>query len=299
MPAAATKVPSTATGRSQSARLARPAVSSNAPTASTSSWTGRGSTRSPCRTDSFLSHPHHVGLCERSCSTWTASSERQRRSDGLRKNTALANVVVDSERYWVARATEHILPRAVEEDVLIEEVTGLNVRDLSDHLDATYETLVDEDEFVTIYDEAAREVCRESVALLPGFEALVADISARSARRNRRRAARTATPVALVSSPVRWVELVLDRFDLADVFDVVVSAEHVESGKPAPDVYLRAAERLGVEPTERVAVEDSAHGIRAARRAGMTCVGLAGAAADAVAGDADDLAGASRSARRS
>lgn len=196
-------------------------------------------------------------------------------------------VVVDSERYWVARERDDILPRTVAEEVPIEEVTGLNVRDLYAHLDADYETLVDEEPFVAIYDEAAREVYRESVELLPGFETLVADLQDRS------------FTVGLVSSsPVRWIEFVLDRFDLEDTFDVVVSAEHVDRGKPDPSVYQHAAEQLDIPPEECVVVEDSAHGIKAARQAGMTCVGFAGpendeetlAAADAIAEGAAELA---------
>jgi beta-phosphoglucomutase-like phosphatase (HAD superfamily) len=57
-------------------------------------------------------------------------------------------------------------------------------------------------------------------------------------------------------------------------FAAVVSGEEVAEGKPAPDVYLLAAERLGADPAACVAVEDAPHGIAAARAAGMRVVAV-------------------------
>ncbi len=59
---------------------------------------------------------------------------------------------------------------------------------------------------------------------------------------------------------------------LTDIFDVVVSSDEVAHGKPAPDVYLEAARRLGVDPTTCLVVEDSHNGVRAGRAAGMTVI---------------------------
>lgn len=53
-----------------------------------------------------------------------------------------------------------------------------------------------------------------------------------------------------------------------------VSSEEVERGKPAPDVYLRAAAALAVDPSECVAIEDSSNGLRAAVAAGMPVVAV-------------------------
>ena len=57
-------------------------------------------------------------------------------------------------------------------------------------------------------------------------------------------------------------------------FDAVASGEEVARGKPEPDVFLLAARRLAVEPARCVVIEDAVHGMTAARRAGMKCVGL-------------------------
>ena len=82
--------------------------------------------------------------------------------------------------------------------------------------------------------------------------------------------------VALASSsPMRLIRAVLTRGGLLDDFDVVRSAEAEERGKPDPAVYLSTARSLGVEPATCLAVEDSGSGVRAAKAAGMVCVGVA------------------------
>jgi HAD superfamily hydrolase (TIGR01509 family) len=80
-------------------------------------------------------------------------------------------------------------------------------------------------------------------------------------------------PLALASSSNREViDVVLQASGLADAFDATVSSEEVARGKPAPDVYLEAATRLGVAPGDAAAVEDSTNGLLAALAAGMAVV---------------------------
>ena len=80
-------------------------------------------------------------------------------------------------------------------------------------------------------------------------------------------------PLAVASSSNReLIDTVLRRLELTALFEITVSSEEVARGKPAPDVYLEAARRLGVEPGRCAAVEDSATGIRAAHLAGMRVI---------------------------
>lgn len=82
-------------------------------------------------------------------------------------------------------------------------------------------------------------------------------------------------PLGLASSANRpIIDLVLDRSGLAGCFRATVSSEEVARGKPAPDVYLEAAARLGVAPAACVAVEDSGNGLKAAAAAGMRVVAV-------------------------
>jgi HAD superfamily hydrolase (TIGR01509 family) len=80
-------------------------------------------------------------------------------------------------------------------------------------------------------------------------------------------------PLGLASSSNREIiDLVLDAAGLLDAFVATVSSEEVERGKPAPDVYLEAARRVGVQPGRCVAIEDSSNGLRAAAAAGMAVI---------------------------
>ena len=82
-------------------------------------------------------------------------------------------------------------------------------------------------------------------------------------------------PLGLASSSNReLIDQVLELSGLAPSFNVTVSSEEVERGKPAPDVYLEAAHRLGVEPSHSAGIEDSANGIRSAHTAGMHVVAI-------------------------
>lgn len=171
-------------------------------------------------------------------------------------------VLVDSEDAWFRRERD-LLPRVVPDaDVDLAEITGMNYRDIYDYLAETYEVAVTKAEFLAWYEEAATEIYGSEVSLLPGVRDLVAELRERGVR------------VALVSSsPVDWIDVVLDRFDLA--FDAVVSGDAFDGpGKPDPALYEHAAAQLGVPPESTVAVEDSVHGIDAARRAGTTVVGF-------------------------
>jgi HAD superfamily hydrolase (TIGR01509 family) len=89
----------------------------------------------------------------------------------------------------------------------------------------------------------------------------------------RRCAERWPLAVASSSNP-ELIHVVLDAAGLHDAIRVVVSSQEVARGKPAPDVYLEAVRRLGVEPGRCAAVEDSENGIRSARAAGMRVIAV-------------------------
>jgi HAD superfamily hydrolase (TIGR01509 family) len=82
-------------------------------------------------------------------------------------------------------------------------------------------------------------------------------------------------PLGLASSSNReLIDLALELLGVKSLFRATVSSEEVARGKPAPDVYLEAARRLGVAPTHAAAIEDSENGIRAAKAAGMRVVAI-------------------------
>jgi HAD superfamily hydrolase (TIGR01509 family) len=106
------------------------------------------------------------------------------------------------------------------------------------------------------------EAYERRLPLLPGAKAAVARIAER-------------WPLALASSSNRRViDRVMETSGWGDEFELWVSSEEVAHGKPAPDVFLEAARRLGVEPRDAAGVEDSRNGILAARAAGLRVIAI-------------------------
>jgi HAD superfamily hydrolase (TIGR01509 family) len=84
-------------------------------------------------------------------------------------------------------------------------------------------------------------------------------------------------PLALASSASRIrIKTILDIFGMQSKFLAKISGEDVEQGKPEPDIFLLAAKSLNVNPSRCVVIEDSENGVKAAKKAGMKCVGFAG-----------------------
>jgi len=84
--------------------------------------------------------------------------------------------------------------------------------------------------------------------------------------------------MAVASSSSREiVELILSKATIRFFFTAVVSGQDVSQGKPAPDIFLKAAETLEVDPRNCVVIEDSPPGVGGAKNAGMLCVGFANA----------------------
>ena len=88
-------------------------------------------------------------------------------------------------------------------------------------------------------------------------------------------------PMAVASSSTpEIIDLILDKTNLKNYFQVIVSAEQAGKSKPEPDVFILAAEKLGIQPANCLVVEDSENGIKAALAAGMTCVAYQSPGAD-------------------
>jgi HAD superfamily hydrolase (TIGR01509 family) len=197
-------------------------------------------------------------------------------------------VTVSTANAWRTLEAEEILP-AAGDGIDIEDVRALSVEDSYERLDlmASVTLHVDRQGFLDLYNGYAEEVYRERAALMDGYEAFVGRLDDRG------------LGIGLVSASCReWVEMVLDRFDLWDAYDVILSATDVDGpSKPDPTPYLMAADSLGVDPERCIVVEDSVHGIESATAAGAYCIALRGAGnettdlstADAIADDAADL----------
>jgi HAD superfamily hydrolase (TIGR01509 family) len=200
----------------------------------------------------------------------------------------LDGVLLQSEEVWDAVRERYVRERGGRYDEEVQRaMMGMSAPEWSRFLHEEARVPDDPDEINSDVVQHMLEAYRRELPLLPGAVAAV-----------RRTAA--AFPLGLASSSNRDVfEAVLELAGLADCFQATVSSEEVERGKPASDVYLEAARRLGVEPERCAAVEDSHAGIRSAKAAGMRVVAIPNAAyppdeealelADAVVRSLDEL----------
>ncbi|MFH2085535.1 MAG: HAD family phosphatase [bacterium] len=120
---------------------------------------------------------------------------------------------------------------------------------------------------------------RENIQPKAGLAKLVGDIAQHN------------YPVALASSAShKKIEVILRKIGLAHYFPVLVSGEdEIKHGKPAPDIFLKAAERLKISPQHCVVFEDAENGVKAAKAAGMKCIGVHNQTVFKVAGKRQDL----------
>jgi HAD superfamily hydrolase (TIGR01509 family) len=181
----------------------------------------------------------------------------------------LDGVLIDSEREWESVRESLVVehgrpypPPGMTRDDIARKIMGMNAPEWAHYLRAELGVDLGEDEIVATVLERVREAIRARPNILPGAVDAVRALAAR-------------WPLAIASSANRSViTLALELMGLTDAFGVIVSAEEVPHGKPSPDVYLRAAELLGVDPQDCVAVEDSSGGIRAGKSAGMHVVAI-------------------------
>lgn len=173
-------------------------------------------------------------------------------------------LVLSGPAHWLAwrdTAAAHGRPLTEEEFLA---VNGMTNDDICARLWGTRAT----PELVASVSEAKERAYRAAVAtavpLAPGCRALLSSLRAHGAR------------LAVGSSgPRENVDLVLDAGGIRSFFGAVVHAGLVRRGKPAPDIFLRAAELLSVLPAHCTVVEDAPSGVRAALAAGMRVVGVA------------------------
>ena len=170
----------------------------------------------------------------------------------------LDGVLVDSEQTWdeVRRAVvaEHGGQWTGE---ATRAMQGMSTPEWARYLVTELGARLEPDRIAEVVVDAMAARYTDGPPVLPGAEQTVRAVADRY-------------PVAIASSsPPVLIEAFLDATDLAGLVRVAVSSEQVAAGKPAPDVYLKAAEQLAVRPERCAAVEDTTNGLRAALAARM------------------------------
>jgi HAD superfamily hydrolase (TIGR01509 family) len=175
----------------------------------------------------------------------------------------LDGVLVDSEHVWDEARRELARERGGRwHDRASREMMGMSSLEWSRYM---HDVIGVGDAPAEISAEVVKRLAELYRRELPVFDGAVAAVERLAAR----------WPLGLASSSNReLIDLVLDLSGLARFFAATVSSEEVARGKPAPDVYLEAARRLGAPPERCAAVEDSENGIRSAKAAGMRVLAL-------------------------
>jgi HAD superfamily hydrolase (TIGR01509 family) len=175
----------------------------------------------------------------------------------------LDNVLIDSEELW-AEAREGVTREngGRWRDTAQQEMMGMSSPEWSRWLHDELGVTMEPEEISSAVVERLKTVYREHLRLMPGAREAVERLEAR-------------WPLGVASSANRpLIELALELSGLRGHFRAVVSSEEVPRGKPAPDVYLEAARRLGAEPRECAAIEDSTNGLLSAHAAGMKVIAV-------------------------
>jgi HAD superfamily hydrolase (TIGR01509 family) len=175
----------------------------------------------------------------------------------------LDGVLLDSEAVW-ATAREQLVREhgGAWRDDAARAMQGMSSLEWSRYMHEELGLEMPPDEISGAVVERLERLYRERLPLIPGAREAVASLAGR-------------WPLGLASSANRpIIDLVLDLAGMRDSFAATVSSEEVERGKPAPDVYLEAARRLGVGAERCAAVEDSSNGLRSAAAARMTVVAV-------------------------
>ena len=177
--------------------------------------------------------------------------------------TDMDGLLVHTERHWLKAKITLFRRYEVElDDVDLDAVFGASEMDSARYFAGRFGLPPERvaglrDEYLAIVGG----LFEQGVELAPGAVELVDHLAG-------------VVPLALATNTRRsLVDLVLRSFPGAQRFEVIVSGDEA-TPKPAPDLYLLACQRLGVDPVRAVALEDSPTGVTAAKAAGLTCIGV-------------------------
>jgi len=175
----------------------------------------------------------------------------------------LDGIIVDSEHVW-----DEVRQRLAEErggrwhDQASRDMMGMSSLEWSRYMHDVIGLPEPPEEINAEVVRRLEAIYREELPLIPGAVEAVQRLAKR-------------WPLAVASSSNReLIDFVLEESGLARFLQATVSSEEVPRGKPAPDVYLEAARRLGANPARCAAVEDSENGIRSAKAAGIRVIAV-------------------------
>lgn len=175
-------------------------------------------------------------------------------------------VIINDERIhqqsWRVYSQKHGFQ--ITEEEFKHNIFGRTEKDTFEYL---YKRPITPEELRTFSDErvdTAIEIFKPQMKMTDGLQKLLDTLAENS------------IPMAVAtSSRNRYVNLILDELNIRKYFKTILTAEDITKGKPDPEIYLKTAEKLGVNPAECVVFEDALSGIRSAKAASMKVIGIA------------------------
>ena len=171
-------------------------------------------------------------------------------------------VLADSEPVYYRAMRDVLAPLGhMVTDEHQRAIMGHSIQDTWLYLQQAFNLKGPLDLLVEMYDLELRRLLLQVHETLPGVRELIPALRERD------------VPIAVASSSLpEWIEALLGGLGLLHSFDALVSATMVEHPKPAPDIYIEAARRLGAAPEETIGIEDTPTGLASAKAAGLFTV---------------------------
>ena len=173
-------------------------------------------------------------------------------------------VVIDSEPIY-AKALNNVLRKegvaATVDDQ--QAVVGSSLEFTWRYMIERFNLAGDVEKWITVYEAEVAKLLSANASASDGLHWLLESLEQSGIR------------IGLATgSKTKWAEIILNQLGVVDAFEAIATADMVEATKPAPDLYLLCARKIGVSPEHCLAIEDTPRGIASAKAAGMTAVAL-------------------------
>lgn len=174
-------------------------------------------------------------------------------------------VLIDSEFHWFEAEMNFLKKYGITMTrEIMTKMTGRSLRETVGMIKEEYKLLPTVEELMGEKAAASEAIYEYKAQVMPGVHELIQTIYTREGR------------LAIASgSMLHRIEKIVERFEWQQYFEHLVSSDHVNYvGKPDPAIYTYTANKLGLDPSTCVVIEDSVNGLRAAKGAGMTCIAV-------------------------
>lgn len=177
----------------------------------------------------------------------------------------LDGLLINSESIWQKTDKELLKRRGiVYQGIVRNKIRGLGQKEVMELFKMEFGVAQDTDTLISERRTIFYSLAKKGLKLLPGAREIIKELYKKD----------YALAIATGGHRKEKIKEILNQFGLSNYFSLLISSDEVVNGKPAPDVYLATAARLGVEPLNCLVLEDAVNGVLAAKNAGMKVFGV-------------------------